>query len=328
MRVLVVKLSSLGDVIQTLPVLHDLHLHRPGAVVDWVVEEAFAPLLGCVQGVDRVLAIGERRWRRRPFDAAVRAERRAFRARLGEVSYDAVIDFQGLIKSVLVARQARLTAHGHRYSYANRSELCGYEWPVRYLVDRPIAMERRVHAIRRYRLLAARALGYDFGAAPGRVAWRFEAPPPGSDVLLAHGTTRPDNEWPEAAWSELGRRLVADGARVVLPQAGAAEAARVGRIAAAIGAGAEVLAPMSLAALARRMAACRGVIGVDSGVSHLAVALDLVHVQIFSQPRVWRAGPVGCAWQLPVGGARAPTVDEVWAAWRQAGAARPLAPAG
>ena len=328
MRVLVVKLSSLGDVIQTLPVLHDLHLHRPGAAVDWVVEEAFAPLLGCVRGIDRVLAIGERRWRRRPFDAAVRAERRAFRARLGEAAYDAVIDFQGLIKSALVARRARLSADGHRYSYANRSELCGYEWPVRYLVDRPIAMERRVHAIRRYRLLAARALGYDIGTSPDRVEWRFEAPLPGNDVLFAHGTTRSDNEWPEAAWIELGRRLVVDGARILLPQSGVVEAARVGRIAAAIGAGAEVLAPMSLDALARRMAACRGVIGVDSGVSHLAVALALVHVQIFSQPRVWRAGPVGCAWQLPVGGERAPTVDEVCAAWRQASAARPMPPAG
>jgi len=324
LRVLVVKLSSLGDVIQTLPVLHDLHRQFPGAVtIDWVVEEAFAPLLAEVRGVERVLAIGERRWRKRPFDGAVRAERRAFRARLQEVAYDAVIDFQGLIKSALVARRALLTAEGHRYSYANASELCGYEWPVRYLVDRPIAMERRVHAIRRYRLLAARALGYELGDAPDRVDWRLAAEAQGRDVMFAHGTTRADNEWPEPAWIELGRRLVAEGARIVLPQAGAAEAERVGRIAAAIGAGAEVLAPMKLDALARRMAACRGVIGVDSGVSHLAVALDLPHVQIFSQPRVWRAGPVGRAWQLPVGGDAAPTVDEVDAAWQRACAARP-----
>ena len=120
--------------------------------------------------------------------------------------------------------------------------------------------------------------------------------------MLAHGTTRSDNEWPEAAWAELGRRLVAAGHRVVLPQAGAAEAGRVARLAAAIGAGVEVLPPMPLDALARRMAACAGVIGVDSGLSHLAVALDLRHVQIFSQPRAWRAGPVGSAHQLAVGG--------------------------
>lgn len=322
MRVLVVKLSSLGDVIQTLPVLHDLNAHVPGVAIDWVVEEAFAPLLAEVHGIERVLPIGERRWRRRPWDGAVRAERRAFRARLREAAYDAVIDFQGLIKSALVARRARLVPGGHRYTYANASELCGYEWPVRYLVDRPIAMERRVHAIRRYRLLAARALGYSIAGEPDRVDWLLAAPAAGREILFAHGTTRADNEWPEAAWVGLGRRLVGQGASIVLPQSGAAEGARVQRIAAAIGERARALEPMALDALARRVAECRGVIGVDSGLSHLAVALDLPHVQIFSQPRVWRAGPVGRAYQLPVGGDAAPSVDAVFAAWQQASAAR------
>jgi heptosyltransferase I len=321
LRVLVVKLSSLGDVIQTLPVLQDLHRHRPGVAIDWVVEEAFAPLVGQAQGVERVLAIGERRWRKQRFAAAVRAERRAFHSRLREQTYDAVIDFQGLIKSALVARRARLAAGGHRYTYANASELCGYEWPVRWLLDRPIAMERRVHAIRRYRLLASRALGYAIDGEPDRVDWRFAVAATGDEVMFAHGTTRADNEWPESAWIALGRRLAAQGARIVLPQAGAAEAERVQRIAAAIGTGAEVLPPMALDALAQRMAACRGVIGVDSGLSHLAVALDLPHVQIFSQPRVWRAGPVGRAYQLPVGGDEAPSVDDVAATWQRARAA-------
>ncbi len=323
MRVLVVKLSSLGDVIQTLPVVHDIRQRFDGALIDWVVEEAFAPLLAEVAGIDRILPIAERRWRRRPFGSATLREWRAFRAELQRDRYDAVIDFQGLIKSALVARKARLVADGHRYTYANRSELCGYEWPVRFMVDRPLAMERRVHAVRRYRLLAARALGYDFADAPPRVHWRFGAVPIGGrDVLFAHGTTRSDNEWPEAEWEELGRRLVAAGFHVVLPQAGAAEAGRVTRLAAAIGAGVEVLPPMPLDVLARRMAACAGVIGVDSGLSHLAVALDLCHVQIFSQPRVWRAGPVGSAHQLAVGGDAAPAADAVWATWRHVWAVR------
>jgi heptosyltransferase I len=326
LRVLIVKLSSLGDVIQALPVVHDIHRHVEGATVDWVVEEAFAPLLAEAAGIDRILPIAERRWRRRPFAADTMREGRGFRADLRRARYDAVIDCQGLIKSALVARQARLAPGGHRYSYANRSELCGYEWPVRFMVDRPLPMERRVHAVRRYRLLAARALGYEIADSPARVEWRFALPASGGrDVLFAHGTTRPDNEWPDAAWADIARRLVAAGLRVVLPQAGAAEAARVARLAAAIGAGVEVLPPMPLDALARRMAACAGVIGVDSGLSHLAVALDLCHVQIFSQPRVWRAGPVGCAWQLAVGGDAAPSADAVWARWQQAWAARKAA---
>ena len=231
MRVLIVKLSSLGDVIQTLPVVHDLLAHARPVEIDWVVEEAFAPLLGVVLGIDRVVPYAGRRWRRQCFAAATRRERRAFEADLRRDAYDAVIDFQGLIKSALVARRARLTSDGHRYTYANGSELCGYEWPVRYLVDRPIPMERRVHAVRRYRLLAARSLGYSIADGEGegdaaresvpRVNWRFASPAAATrDVVLAHGTTRSDNEWPEPCWADIGQRLVAAGFRVVLPRSG------------------------------------------------------------------------------------------------------------
>ncbi|MEP7302087.1 MAG: lipopolysaccharide heptosyltransferase I [Caldimonas sp.] len=329
MRVLIVKLSSLGDVVQTFPVLNDLRRNLRGVLIDWVVEEAFAPLLDEVVGVERILAIAQRRWRRRLFDTDMQDERRDFLAKLRLEPYGAVIDFQGLVKSALVARQARLAPGGHRYTYGNGSELCGYEWPVRFLVDRPVPMERRVHAVRRYRLLAARALGYAIDGVPPRVDWRFAvAPGDRRDVLIAHGTTRVDNEWPEPDWVEIGRRLVAAGFRVVLPHAGERETLRVQRLALAIGpAAVELLAPMPIDAIARRMAGCVGVIGVDSGLSHLAVALDLVHVQIFSQPRARRAGPVDSSYQLPVGGDAAPSVDAVWAAWDQAWAARPV-PAG
>jgi heptosyltransferase-1 len=116
---------------------------------------------------------------------------------------------------------------------------------VRFLVDRPIPMERRVHAVRRYRLLAARSLGYSIADCEGdaaresapRVNWRF-APPAAAtrDVVLAHGTTRSDNEWPEPCWADIGQRLVAAGFRVVLPRSGPLEAQRVRRIAAAVAA--------------------------------------------------------------------------------------------
>jgi len=323
-RILIVKVSSLGDVVQTLPVLHDLRRNIDGVVVDWVVEEAFAPLLVEVSGIERIIPIGLRRWRQQLFGADEKRERQAFTAQLRQTPYDAVIDFQGLVKSALVARRARLAPGGHRYTYANGSELCGYEWPVRYMVDRPVPMERRVHAIRRYRLLAARALGYSIEQVPPRVDWRFAAPSRvGREVLLAHGTTRLDNEWPEPDWADIGRRLVAAGFRVVLPHVGEREALRVQWLGAAIGAGVELLPQMGLDALVRRMAACAGVIGVDSGLSHLAVALDLCHVQLFSQPRARRAGPVDSLYQLPVGGDTAPSADAVWASWQQAWAARP-----
>ena len=324
MRILIVKLSSLGDVVQTMPVVHDIRQAFPQAQIDWVVEEAFAPLVQEVSGVRRVLPIAQRRWRKSWFAAPTKLERAAFAKLLQAQAYDAVIDFQGLIKSALVARSARLAPGGFRATYANASEACAYEWPVRWLLDRTLPMPKRIHAVARYRLLAALSLGY---AAEGANIYPLVPLPLGVPlserygVVLAHGTTRADNEWPEAQWIALGRQLINQGHTVELPQAGATELARVQRIAAALGPQARVWPALSLAQVAQRMAACGGVIGVDSGLSHLAVALDAPHVQIFSQPRAWRAGPVRCTYQVALGGQAAPSVAEVWAAWLAVGVA-------
>ncbi len=321
-NILIVKMSSLGDVVQSMPVVHDLRVALPDAAIDWVVEEAFAPLVERVQGVRRIVTIADRRWRKSRFSAHTRTERQAYLENLRAVGYDAVIDLQGLVKSALVARQARLAPGGFTASYGNRSEECGYEWPVRFLVDKPVTMPTRVHAVQRYRTLAAGALGYSFDPVPV-YELRHVAAERQRAVVLAHGTTRPDNEWPEADWLALGRRLAAHGFEVWLPYASDAEQALAERLANAIGERARVWPRLSLAGVLDHMATASGVIGVDSGLSHMAVALDLPHVQIFSYPRAWRAGPVGRAHQRPVGGERAPTLDEVWAAWEQVWATPP-----
>ncbi|RYY83390.1 MAG: lipopolysaccharide heptosyltransferase I, partial [Comamonadaceae bacterium] len=242
------------------------------------------------------------------------------------VAYDVVLDCQGLVKSALVARRARLAPGGFTATFGNRSELCSWEWPVKHLLQRPIPMPDRIHAVARTRLLAARALGYDepaFLDTPPVYPWHAGEPASPPQVLLAHGTTRPDNEWPRAHWVELARRLVGDGFGVVLPQASAAEEALALGIAAEVGTGVHVLPRQPLADLLDAMARCAGLVGVDSGVSHMGVALDLPLVQVFSQPRVWRAGPVGRAHQQAVGGDAAPGVDTVWAAWQRCWAQRP-----
>ncbi|HSW17046.1 MAG TPA: lipopolysaccharide heptosyltransferase I [Ramlibacter sp.] len=319
MRILVVKLSSLGDVVQTLPVLHDLCDRFPQARIDWVVEEAFAPLVRRAPQVDRVLAVAQRRWRRARFAPATRAERRAFAGELRSVAYDVVIDFQGLIKSAWVARQARLAPGGFSATFGNASELCGYEWPVRLLLQRAVPMPRRIHAVARTRLLAARALGYDapgFIETPPTYPWALGAPEQPPQVVLAHGTTRADNEWPQAEWVGLARRLAQAGFEVLVPQASAAEENLARAIAEAVGPAARVLPRMGLPALLGVMERASGLVGVDSGVAHMGVALDLPVVEIFSQPRAWRAGPVGKPHQASVGGDAAPALDEVWAAWQ------------
>ena len=321
MKILVVKLSSLGDVIQTMPVVEDILNNVPGAAIDWVVEEDFAPLVKRVQGVRRVLPIAERRWRKSRFDATTRQQQAAFLVKLQAENYDAVIDFQGLIKSALVARKAKLAPGGFRATYANASEACAYEWPVRFMLNRALPMPKRIHAVARYRTLAAAALNYKLYGEPV-YHLLHQSPETGPaqlegrrTVVLAHGTTRQDNEWPQARWIDLGRRLTSQGYHVVLPQNGGMELAFAKTVAQAIGHGAEVWPRMALAPLLDHMAMSAGVIGVDSGLSHLAVALDVPHVQIFSQPRAWRAGPVGREHQVAVGGEVAPNTNLVWRAW-------------
>lgn len=315
MKVLIVKLSSLGDVVQTIPVVHDILQHFPHASIDWVVEEGFAPLLACVQGLRRVIPVAQRRWRKSRWASATRRERAAFRAALREDAYDAVIDCQGLIKSAWVARQARLAPGGYSATYANASEACSYEWPVRWLLRRSFPMPTRIHAVARYRLLASLALGY---SVPQEVVYPLQKPAGqrAQVVVFAHGTTRVDNEWAQTNWIALGRRLVEQGFRIGLPHSNDAEAALVQRIAQALDGHADIWPRMGLAQVMDAMALSAGVIGVDSGLSHMAVALDLPHVQIFSQPRAWRAGPVGRAHQVAVGGEFVPDVEAVWKAWR------------
>ncbi len=332
MRVLIVKLSSLGDVVHALPVVHDILAAHPLARIDWVVEPGFAPLVRRVAGVDRAIDCALRRWRGAWWTAAVRAEWRAFRADLRRERYDAVLDLQGLTKSVLIARLARCTEGGARFGLANRTEGAGWEPPARWLADRVIHVEPRSHALDASRALAARALGYVLAGPPVFGLSGKAAQTPGRTIVFVHGTSRDDKLWPEPQWVELARRFIDEGWRIALPQGSDAEAARASRLGAAIGAGhCEAWPRMDLDALVDRMAAKQGVIGVDSGPSHIAVALGLVHVQIYNFPTAWRTGPQsdhGHRHQVSAGGGPAPGVDAVWAAWKQAWAARPAADSG
>ena len=328
MRVLIVKLSSLGDVVHAMPVVHDILATHPNALIDWVVEPGFAPLVRRVLGVNDVIECALRRWTKAWWTGDVRAEWRAFRARLQRHRYDAVLDLQGLTKSAVIARMA----HGTSYGLANRTEGAGFEVTARWLVNHAIRIEPRTHALDRSRQLAARALGYllprspCFGLQAHHLHQAESAPtaehpsaahaPP--TVVFVHGTSRDDKLWPEASWIELGRRAIAQGWRVALPHAGAQERARAQRLQVALGSAAEVWPAMGLDALTDRMGDTQGVIGVDSGLSHIAVALDLPHVQLYNFSTAWRTGPQeahGHGHQVSVQGEPAPLVDTVWAAW-------------
>ncbi|HEX7890407.1 MAG TPA: lipopolysaccharide heptosyltransferase I [Ramlibacter sp.] len=316
MKVLIVKLSSLGDVVHTLPAVQDLLAAHPQAQVDWVVERGFAPLVTRSQGVHRAIPCELRKWRKAPLSRDTRHAWRAFRQDLHRDAYDAVIDLQGLTKSALVAHMALLAPGGKRYAMANRSEGSSYEAPTRWVADVAIPVEPASHAVQRGRAVCAAALGYVLQGPPRFGLGRADAAARDDTVVLIHGTSRDDKCWPEAHWLDLGRRLIAQGHSIGLPHGSDEERERSERMAAALGPRAEVWPRLSLDALTDRMARCAGAIGVDSGLSHIAVALDLPHVQIYNFDTAWRTGPLGAARQVSVYASPTPDVGPVWQAWQ------------
>lgn len=315
MNILIVKLSSLGDVVHAMPAVQDLRAALPHAAIDWVVERGFAPLVERCEGVRRAIPSELRRWRKAPLASGTRAEWRAFRQDLHREGYDAVVDLQGLTKSALVARMARLAPGGKRYAMANRTEGSSYEAPTRWLADVAIPVAPQSHAVQRSRELCARAFGYEV-AGPPRFGLRRAADEGTREVALIHGTSRADKCWPEGHWISLGTRLLGQGYTLGLPHGSEEERARSERIAQALGPGAAAWPRLSLDALTDRMARCAGAIGVDSGLSHIAVALDLPHVQIYNFDTAWRTGPLDATHQRSVYATPAPDVDVVWQAWR------------
>ena len=293
MRVLLVKTSSLGDVIHTLPAVTDAARAHPGLSFDWVVEEGFAEIPAWHPAVDRVLPVAMRRWRQHPFSAATRAEWRIFRARLNAFSYDFVIDAQGLIKSAWLARKALSPVHGLDYRSA-RESLASLAYNIRH------AVPQNRHAVRRVRELFAAAFGYtlpesalgeDDGASRANAATYgldrarvlagaesvADAPP---RLVFFHGTTWPTKHWPEHYWRELAQIATEAGWEIRLPWGDEAEHERAQRIAAGLER-AHVLPRLPLAGLAAELAGASACVAVDTGLGHLAAALDVPAVSLF-----------------------------------------------
>jgi heptosyltransferase-1 len=231
-----------------------------------------------------------------------------------------------LTKSALVAWLARTAPGGKKVALAHRTDGSGYEAPTRWVADVAIAMAPHVHAVQRARILSAQALGY---TVPNSERFGLLAPVDSAQaaikniatenpvVALVHGTSRADKEWPLAHWVALGQRLLAQGYAVALAHGSAKEQATSAQIAAQIGTGATVWPAMDLGAVTDALGQCAGCIGVDSGLSHIATALDLPHVQLYNFDTAWRTGPAvhPGARQVAVYAQPQPTVDAVWNAW-------------
>jgi heptosyltransferase I len=303
--ILFIKTSSLGDVIHHMPAVSDARQHCPDARITWVVEEAFAPLIHLHRAVAEVIPVAARRWRAAPFARSTWREAAGFVRALHKREYKAIIDTQGLIKSALMAQFAHGRRHGYdRYSV--REQLAAFLYNERHGVG------RNLHAIVRNRLLTGRALGYTPGAELEFGLSRSDLRP-GSDRygILLHGTARPEKEWPESAWVALARELEARGSSLVLPWGTESERVRSIRIASAL-TKARVAERDALDRMADLIARASFVVGVDTGLLHLAAALSVPLVAIFTGSDPGLTGPMGRGPIAVTGGMnKCPSVSEV-----------------
>jgi lipopolysaccharide heptosyltransferase I len=305
--ILFIKTSSLGDVIHHMPALTEARRRRPDARFTWVVEEAFAPLVRLHPAIAEVIPIAMRRWRATKFAPATWLEMIKFAHELRHRAYDEIVDTQGLFfKSGLIGRLARGRRHGYdKHSIRDPAAASLYD------VHHPVA--RDLHAITRNRLLTGLALGYtpdgaiDFGLPRGSLAQTR-----GKDYgILLHATARQEKEWPEACWMALARTLAASGRSLLLPWWTDAERARSERIAAGL-ATAEVPDRQPLDCLAGLVAGAAFVVGVDTGLLHLAAALGIPLVAIFVASEPGLTGPIGSGPIAVVGDKQAhPSVADV-----------------
>lgn len=309
--VLVVRPSSLGDVVYAMAIVTDIVAHRPHARIDWVAEEAFAPLVRLDPRIRSVIPLGLRRWRSVPLRRGTWQDMANFRRTLRYASYAAIIDLQEQVKGALVAR----TARGIRHGFDRRS----IREPIAtWLHDVHHRIERQQHFLDKCRALAAAALGYRVEGPP---RWQFAPPattgamPAGRYALAFHATSRDDKLWPEDAWRALLARLAAAGITTLLPWGGPDEAMRSQRLAAGAAA-AIVPARQTLPDLATLIRHADIVIGVDTGLTHLAAAMGTPTVAVFTSTNPSLAGVARLgAHARDVGGhGTVPTQDDVLAA--------------
>jgi heptosyltransferase-1 len=307
-EILFIKTSSLGDVIHHMPAVTESRAHFPQARISWLVEEAYAPLVALHPAVNVVIPVAWRRWRKELLAPQMWQQVHHWRRQLRSQPFDHIIDTQGLIRTGLMSRFARGLRHGYDGD-SIREPLASRFYDVRH------AVSRRLHAIDRNRQLTGLALGYQPAGAPDYDLDRAALRTAGERyAVLLHGTARPEKEWPAANWIALGKALSARGIPPVVPWGSEAERARAAEIAAAVP-NARVADRQPIDGVARLIAGAECVIGGDTGLVHLAAALSVPLVAIFSATEPELTRPVG-AGPIEVVGAKSapPSVDDVVAA--------------
>lgn len=285
-NILFIKTSSLGDVVHHMPAVTDARKAHPDATFSWLVEEAFAPLVRLHPAIDTVIPVASRRWRKSLYAPATIAEIRASFRNIRAQRYDEIVDTQGLLRTAILTRTARGMRHGYDASSV-REPLASLFYDVRHRV------ERDMHAVERNRILSGLALGYAPDEAPdfGLDRARIEKDSTSRYGLLLHATARREKQWPDADWIAFAK-LFAQRFELLLPWGTEAERARSEYIAAAVP-GARVPDRAPLDQIAKLIAGAQFVVGVDTGLLHLAAALGVPVVAIFAGSKPALTGPMG-----------------------------------
>ena len=274
-----------------MPMVADILHHYPDAKIDWVVEEAYASLVRLNRGVRNVIPFALRRWRKTLSSAQTRAEISSFYHALRREAYDLVFDTQGLFKTGLVMRMARLAPGGKRIGLANGTEGSGYEGISRVFHTRSVPVGRHTHAVARARLVAAAAFGYPIDSPAD---FDMQAPQAAPDWLLAtpyavffHGTARAAKQWAPAHWVALAKLLAVRGLPVLLPWGSEEERLAAQQLAVQMP-NARVLPklPMMDAVLLAQRAALA--VGVDTGLTHIAAAFNRPTIELYCDSPRWK----------------------------------------
>lgn len=288
-RILIIKTSSLGDVIHTLPALTDAQ-HAMGKVqFDWVVEESLAEIPHWHPAVDKVIPVALRRWRKEPIKAWRSGEWAAFKKQMRAQHYDKVIDAQGLIKSGLLTRLVQAPRCGQSANVA-REPLAAWAY------DETHRIARGQHAIDRVRQLFAACLDYaapitdpEYGIDKNQMVASRQGKP---YLVFLHGTAWKTKQWPEAYWQELIKLATAAGYGVRLPWGNNTEYERALSLA-QTASSATVCEPMDLNRVAILIAGSSGVAATDTGLGHLTAALGVPSITVYGPTRPGLTGTRG-----------------------------------
>lgn len=316
-KILIVRTSSLGDLVHMLPAISDIAKHVPDAQIDWLAEDAFASIPAWHPEVSHVLQVAHRRWRRAWWSSQVRRERQAFEADLRGRQYDVVLDMQALLKSVWWVRMASGLKHGLDWRSA-REPLASLFYDVRHRIEfwQP--------AVTRQRLLAASAFGYSVQGEPDFGLQRFELQAQAARgrgtpyVMIMPSASRDDKLWPVPDWHAVFDLLTQRGLQLKLLAGNPAEAERAQALIQGYS-NAEVLPRGTLTETAHHLAAATLMVGLDSGLTHLSAALGRPTIGIYKASTPVRTPLVGGAFTASLGDrGQPPSRQAVLAAIEQA----------